>query len=242
LHELPFGTHVDLPVPISFLIDRQRRLAVIYRGPVQIDQLLNDVRQLDLPADRWMLAALPLPGRWNEKPRPFMSLRLAREILNRRHLDDAQEYVARFPTELGTNNEFGTLLVWIGDELLSSGQVQSGLQQYRTALSTDPHNVLAMNNLAWQLATHADAQVRNGEQAVEWAQKATKLTQARDAGVLDTLAASYAEAGHFDNALKAVRRAIQLCKLPEQAEFAERLRQRLLEYENRRPHRSTSDR
>jgi tetratricopeptide (TPR) repeat protein len=241
LHELPFATHVDLPIPISFLIDSQRRLAVIYRGSVEIEQVINDARQLALPDDRWSDSALPLPGRWNETPRRFTSLRLGRELVERRQLDDAREYVTRFQSELSSSKDFPKLLVWLGDELLASGQVQTAVQQYQAALSTDPRNVLAMNNLAWQLATHPDPQVRNGALAVRWAQEATKLTKALDAGVLDTLAASYAEAGRYDDAIKAVARAIELATLPDQTEFARRLRQRLLEYQNHRPHRSPSD-
>ena len=42
LHDFHLPLHRDLPLPTSFLIDRQGHLAVIYKGPVSVDQLLQD--------------------------------------------------------------------------------------------------------------------------------------------------------------------------------------------------------
>jgi thiol-disulfide isomerase/thioredoxin len=241
IHEMPLATHVDLPVPISFLLDRQQRVAIIYRGPVDSSTLLADVRQLELPDDAWRAVALPAPGRWNVVPRGASVLRIPRELVDRRQLDDALEYVQRNQALLRDDREFPKLLVWMGDELLAAGRIESGLQQYRAALAIDSQYLIAMNNLAWQLATHPDESIRDGSQAVHWAEHAARLTRHGDAGVLDTLAAAYAEAGRFADAVNAVDRARQLAERSGQRDLAARLKQRADGYRRQQPFRQPTD-
>ena len=237
INELPFDSPVDLPVPTSFLIDPEWRVAVIYRGSIAVDRLLADVSNLALSNDGWRQYALPLPGRWNQPPQSVLPLRMIRELVDRRQLDDALEYVTRFQEEFAANPEFADLLVWLGDELVAAGQMPAGIRQYEAALKVDPQNLLAMNNFAWQLATHPDDQVRNGQLAVRWAQAATTQSQARDPGVLDTLAASYAEAGRFDDAIKASQRAIALVDPTQSPELIARMQGRLRGYQQKQPFR-----
>ena len=60
----------------------------------------------------------------------------------------------------------------------------------------------AQNDLAWLLATCPDNSVRNGQKAVELAQQAVQLSNGRSPEILDTLAAAYAEAGRFHEAVE----------------------------------------
>ncbi len=57
------------------------------------------------------------------------------------------------------------------------------------------------NAVAWVHATCEVAQYRNGKEAVKNATRACELTNFKDANLLDTLAAAYAEAGDFENAV-----------------------------------------
>jgi protein O-mannosyl-transferase len=75
------------------------------------------------------------------------------------------------------------------------------------SLASDP---AALNNLAWELATSPDAGVRNGSLAVKLAKRACEETQYRVTVVVGTLAAAYAEAGRFDEAVATGQRACAL--------------------------------
>ena len=67
---------------------------------------------------------------------------------------------------------------------------------------------VAANNLAWLLATHPDAELRDGAEAVRVAERMCEAVPAPPPVLLDTLSAAYAEAGRFDDALRTVDRAI----------------------------------
>lgn len=81
---------------------------------------------------------------------------------------------------------------------------RTALDWYRRAAVQNV--VQAMNAVAWIYATSPDPGVRDGRQAIRWAESA--LTRRTSAKHLSTLAAAYAEAGEFAKAVAAIERAI----------------------------------
>ena len=75
-----------------------------------------------------------------------------------------------------------------------------------------PETIESMNELAWDLATSAEESLRNGRKAVELAEASVSATSRTNAGILDTLAAAYAETDQFYKAVAAEREAIELLK------------------------------
>lgn len=97
-----------------------------------------------------------------------------------------------------------------GNTLLQLGRAREAVAQYTRALEINRDDIEAQNNLAWVLATCPDAAVRNGIQAVAIAERADSLTMGNSPIISGTLAAAYAEAGRFADAVKAAERAFQL--------------------------------
>ena len=95
-----------------------------------------------------------------------------------------------------------------------------------------------LNNLAWILATHEDAQVRDGAEATRLAERACQLKGYKVGGLLDTLAAAYAEGGQFDKAVETAERAIQLAQDSGREELTKKVRTRLQLYKADRPYRA----
>jgi tetratricopeptide (TPR) repeat protein len=103
-------------------------------------------------------------------------------------------------------------MTWIGDGLIARGEAKAALEAFATGLEANTNSLPLLNNLAWQLASHPDEKFRDGAQAVRWAEKAAGLTQKADPSVLDTLAAAYAQAGRFPEAVATAEQALTLAK------------------------------
>jgi hypothetical protein len=74
-------------------------------------------------------------------------------------------------------------------------------------LTANPDLVPALNNLAWLLATAADSRLRDGKRAVQLSEHACRLSEWHSAFLMGTLAAAYAEAGQFPQAVTIAERA-----------------------------------
>ena len=123
----------------------------------------------------------------------------------------------------------------LANALLQKGQIAEAIAQFQKALHIEPDYPEAQNDLAWELATTAQASLRNGAQAVQLAEKANQFAGGRNADFLDTLAAAYAEAGRFDDAIRSAQKAIELARAAGQQNRIEQFNRELRLYEAGRP-------
>jgi tetratricopeptide (TPR) repeat protein len=85
------------------------------------------------------------------------------------------------------------------------------IADFNDAVQLNPRSAAAYNGRAWIWATCADVKFRDGPRAIESARRACELTSGSSkATCLDTLAAAYAEAGNFAEAVKAQTKANDL--------------------------------
>jgi Tfp pilus assembly protein PilF len=89
----------------------------------------------------------------------------------------------------------------LGYAFLQIGQVRQAVVHFQKSLEIDSNNVVICKNLAWILATCPDGSIRNGSRAIELAEQANRLSDGKDPLVIATLAAAYAETGHYTNAM-----------------------------------------
>jgi tetratricopeptide (TPR) repeat protein len=106
---------------------------------------------------------------------------------------------------------------------------------YRRVVELNPESPVGQNGLAWLLSTAPDEKVRDGKKAVEAATKACELTEWKNGGYLDTLAAAYAEVGEFDKAVEWQEKALKAGDLPVKDQDAARKRLEL--YKQKKPYR-----
>jgi tetratricopeptide (TPR) repeat protein/tRNA A-37 threonylcarbamoyl transferase component Bud32 len=134
----------------------------------------------------------------------------------------------------------------IGEEVAAYERALSFLDSLSNEGPQDPTKAYKMafdswraglcNQQAWFLATHGDEKIRNGTKAVALATRACELSEWKRAGLVDTLAAAYAESGQFDNAVKYQSQALQGSRLG--ATDREAFSGRLELYKQKKPHRS----
>lgn len=84
--------------------------------------------------------------------------------------------------------------------------------------------VSGYSDVAWLLAMSPDAAIRDGKKAVEFADKAFKLTNGLDGAVLDTLAVAWAESADFDQAVSWEKKAIDVSADRDRADFESHLK------------------
>jgi protein O-mannosyl-transferase len=120
--------------------------------------------------------------------------------------------------------------------LQALGRSPEAVSHYRAALQLEPGWALALNNLAWILATHPQAHIRNGAEAVRLAEQACHASSYREAVYIGTLAAAYAEAGRFEDAVTTAEKARALADSTGQAELARKNKELLDLYRARQPY------
>ena len=111
------------------------------------------------------------------------------------------------------------------------------VQHWKELIRLRPDDYEPLNNLAWVLATTGNDDVRDPQQAVEFAERAAEMSQFQQVGVLDTLAMSYAAAGNFARAEEIATKAMALATADGNQEMAAALKAHLELYRNQQTYR-----
>ncbi len=120
----------------------------------------------------------------------------------------------------------------------AAGKSPEAKEHYYAALAVMPDFLSVLNNLAWLMATDPDPLVRDGRKAVRLASRATAITLRKRPIFLGTLAAAYAEAGRYSDAVAASRYAAKFAANIGQSELAEKNRDLLQFYRAGKPYRA----
>jgi tetratricopeptide (TPR) repeat protein len=163
---------------------------------------------------------------------------LGRALAGKGKFDEA---VMHWQRALDLNPDYVDARYYLGVAHYERGEAAEALADWRLALRAEPKHVVILNQTAWVLATCPQASARNGAEAVDLAERAAELSGGRDAGMLDTLGAAYAEAGRFPEAVKTARRALALARQQNNQRQAEALKARIALYEARAPFRDTRE-
>ena len=123
----------------------------------------------------------------------------------------------------------------LGQSLSVHGRMNEAVDHLRAALTLKPDHAQALAALAWIRATAADPILRNAEEAISLAERADAATGHRSVSVLDALAAAYASAGRFADAVAVMRTAIEIAVAEGQLPIAAQFRERLELYQSGQP-------
>jgi Flp pilus assembly protein TadD len=145
---------------------------------------------------------------------------LGRALATKQKTDAAifhfQKALSIQPDYIAASNDLGVALA-------SKGEISEAIEAWRQTLSFDPDNADAANNIAWVRATAADANLRNGKEALDLVQRALR-NGGENAVVLRTLAAVQAENGQFAEAIATCQRAEELAQRYGDRAMVENLR------------------
>ncbi len=125
----------------------------------------------------------------------------------------------------------------LGLALVARDRPEEAVAHYQMALKISPNDVESQKNLAWLRATSPEPSLRSSAEAVELARRANLLSGGKRPDVLDTLAAAYAAAGWFPEALATARKARELAMQQNNPTLSEALQARIALYEAEKPYR-----
>lgn len=126
----------------------------------------------------------------------------------------------------------------LGRVLTQLGRRAEAVIEYRQALTLSPELATALLDLAWLRATAPESTLRDPVEAVTLARRASALVGADHPIVLDTLAAAYASAGQFDQAIETARQAAARGRtIPELRSRVAQIEQRVKLYLAQQPYR-----
>jgi tetratricopeptide (TPR) repeat protein len=140
--------------------------------------------------------------------------------------------LAVFPNEALFTERMATINVQLFELLHRRGKLTEARAMYPEI--AERGGAPQLNDLAWSLATSADPGLRDGSNAVIFAEKAVAATRRTNALYLDTLAAAHAENGQFEKAINIQQEVLaRLHGEREKQDFESRLKL----FENHLPYR-----
>jgi protein O-mannosyl-transferase len=146
------------------------------------------------------------------------------------------EAIAHYQKALQITPDTASIHFNLANALLQKGRAGEAIVQFQESLKIEPADPRVQNSLAWLLATCPQAPLRNGARAVELARQANASNGGENPDVLHTLAAAYAEAGRFSEAVDTARHALELAGAQSNTELAGRLQLELKLYQANRPY------
>jgi tetratricopeptide (TPR) repeat protein len=125
---------------------------------------------------------------------------------------------------------------WHGNALLANKETEAGLNEFAAALKLQPDFPEALNDAAWVLATTSEKRFHDPTKAIFMAERACQLSHNQRPRMLGTLAAAYAAAGRFDDAVATAQKAHDIAAAQGDKDLANQSLQLQTLYRNHRPY------
>ncbi len=159
----------ELPLPVSFLVDEEGMLRVVYKGRLDVEQLKKDVATLDAIGRDSMALAMPFPGRWSEEVLNGDPVQVAKVHIENGNPKDAREFLEWYlenyePPEETRNDsvvqsqriQYGALYYQLGRVAYFEKDMQTAFEHSKTALRYNPNSVEAMLAIVSHLSASGD--------------------------------------------------------------------------------------
>jgi len=234
VNDTVFDLHETLPVPAGFLVDGKGFCRAVYKGPVPVGRILDDVRNLGLKGEALRAASVPFAGRWAAPDRKIHYLPIATGLAEAGFADEARALLVRFQKMMMGHTEAPRLLNLTGQAFERQQRWAEALEMYDAAVTLPSCPPRSKAMLADLLATAPAEGVRDGGRAVQIAEAAASATGYADPEVLSALAAAYGEDGFFLQAAKFARDAEALAREKGLESIAEKAAARLRAFEEKR--------
>ena len=158
---------------------------------------------------------------------PHAHLNMGRALTAKKKYPQAIDH---FHAALRANPNWPQVYYYLGMVYFQQRRFEPAIENWTKVLKINPKFLDVLNNLAWILSTCEDTKLREPARAVELAQRACELTNYQYPVSLDVLAAAYASAGRFDDAVETAEKALNMAMATNQQRLADEIQKRLESY------------
>ncbi|MGB6692348.1 MAG: tetratricopeptide repeat protein [Terracidiphilus sp.] len=201
LYRYLFDRRRDLPIPVSFLLDKDGTIVKVYQGPLDMQHLLQDADSIPSTAAERTAKALPFRGDLYQGAFQRNDFTYGVALFQHGYLDQAEEsfqqVVAARPDSADGFYNLGTLS-------LRRDDFEQARQYLQQALKLRPDYPEAWNNLGMMAA-----QGNRPDEAIQDFQQALQLRPAYAVALLN-LGNIYRRQHSFEKAAECLNRALQL--------------------------------
>ena len=146
----------------------------------------------------------------------------------------SDEALADYAKAMELSPESSEAATEYADTCQALGQWKAAATAYKRAMELDGQNFRTLQNAAWMMATCPDEVYRNGDFALETAQRAVQLASAPSSvHVLDVLAAAQAASGDYTSAQSTIAEAL---RSTTDASMRSELQMRAKQYQRKKPY------
>ena len=191
LNKYLFDRNQDLQIPTSFLVDSSGSVVKIYRGAVEVEQILGDLRHVPMSDEERFKAAIPFPGRFlGARPRRNY-FRMGTALTEN---DLVEPALAAFRKTIEVSPSAGRAYYNLGSLYLRKRDSASARSAFERALELLPRHAETHNNLGAILAEAGDL-----DRAITHF-RAALTSQPRNADALNNLGNAYMQQGRKSEA------------------------------------------
>ncbi len=199
-----------LPIPTSFLIDAQGRLAVIYKGPVSIEQLLQDAKHESGGYVERLQNSACIPGQAIDNHR-VKDIALQSEMRTRyrvaaqhRASGRLEEAITGYVAMLDRDPQSAIASGQLGSLALTQGKMKQAAEYCQQSLNIDPESAQVHNTMGLALAG-----LKKPKQAQHHYERAIEI-QPLHTVAHNNLGSLFASQGKFPLAEKNFRKALEI--------------------------------
>jgi tetratricopeptide (TPR) repeat protein/peroxiredoxin len=210
-----FDRHRDLGLPTSFLISEKGEIVKVYQGPVNAEQVEDDLRHIpQTPAER-LAKALPFRGvsGTSEFRRNYLSY--GSVFFQRGYFDQAKDF---FQLALKDDPSSAEALYGLGSVYLKNGNALEAQQSFERAIKLHASYPDTLPNAWNNLGLLATQEGRTAE-AIPYFQEALRLSPDHLIA-LDNLGNAYRQQRQWDEARKVLERAIAVGPQDPEANYS----------------------
>jgi tetratricopeptide (TPR) repeat protein len=200
-----FDRHRDMSLPTAFLIDAQGNIVKIYQGPLRLDHVESDFRQIPKTAAERLARGLPFAGvsETYEVGRNYLSF--GSVFYERGYLEQAEEFF-----RLASKEDPGGAepLYGLGSVYLDQKKRKEAREYFERAIKSSADYPATLPN-AWNNLGILAAQEGNTDKAIGYFLKALEI-QPDHAVALQNLGNAYRQKKDWDAARKTLEHALAL--------------------------------